>query len=73
MFLFICFDCEKNVLGFNSAFTWLSLFFLFLLFQTILLGASAGAKSSTLPLPHRLNVENKQVSRDRGGVDGYYR
>lgn len=41
------------------------------------LGASAGAKSSTLPLPHRLNVE-KPVPRERdrgggGGMDGYYR
>ncbi|XP_063702162.1 protein still life, isoform SIF type 1-like isoform X3 [Culicoides brevitarsis] len=36
--------------------------------------ASAGAKSSTLPLPHRLNVEKPPSNRerDRGGMDGYY-
>lgn len=36
------------------------------------LGASAGAKSSTLPLPHRLNVDRTCVSKERER-DGYYR
>lgn len=46
----------------------------FIIFFDCVLGASAGAKSSTLPLPHRLNVEKPVPrERDRGGMDGYYR
>lgn len=35
-------------------------------------GSSASAKSSTLPLPHRLNVERSYVPKERER-DGYYR
>lgn len=35
-------------------------------------GASAGAKSSTLPLPHRLNVDRACLPKERER-DGYYR
>lgn len=35
-------------------------------------GSSASAKSSTLPLPHRLNVERPYVPKERER-DGYYR
>lgn len=37
-----------------------------------LLGSSASAKSSTLPLPHRLNVERPYAPKERER-DGYYR
>lgn len=36
------------------------------------LGSSSSAKSSTLPLPHRLNVERPYVPKERER-DGYYR
>lgn len=40
--------------------------------HSTVIGSSSSAKSSTLPLPHRLNVERPYVPKERER-DGYYR
>lgn len=47
-------------------------FYIFINFLNEPLGASSSAKSSTLPLPHRLNVDHTYIPKDRER-DGYYR
>jgi hypothetical protein len=69
------FSCSLHFAPFCST----EISFLFLRFarrlpfrRFCLLGSSSSAKSSTLPLPHRLNVERPYVPKDRER-DGYYR